>query len=134
MKFKLFCLAALVSLSIPACGKEDDYAQSPAPVEPQAPVPEPTTIPPPSPTPVGTGSPAPTPPRDAFAEIKPLVDKSCAAAGCHAGAGFVQSGAAFKASKAKVRIANKSMPPPASPQGRAFSEAERAVLVRYLSQ
>jgi len=67
--------------------------------------------------------------------IKPIVDSSCALSGCHANnAGFVQSGAAFKASSSKNRVSNNSMPVPDSAGDKAFSSSDRAKVLTYLSK
>ncbi len=81
---------------------------SPQP-EPAAGVPDP--IPQPTPKP-GTGS------GTSFAEAQSIMQEYCAE--CHANAGFLKTEAALKASSAKARVQNSSMPPPyANPMGAA---------------
>lgn len=131
MNFKAASLVCVLFL-VPGCGKDEDYAQSPAPVGTQAPQPTPPPI---EPTAGPTVGPSPTQPpsgTDAFEAVKPIIAGTCAQAGCHNGAAFIATGAAFKASKAKVRLSNKSMPPPGAPQASKFTEADRAALLKYL--
>jgi hypothetical protein len=83
-------LAGIVVFFMPACGSEKEAD----------PYPEPR---PPKPGPAGDA---------AWDELKPIVAANCG--GCHNGSTHplkFDSGAAFKRSKAKVRISNGSMPP-----------------------
>ena len=85
--------------------------------------------------PSGTEAPPAPPPvvvPGAFAKVKVVIDEQCANAGCHAGAGFVQNAAAFKASSAKVRIANGSMPKRSGPNFDLYSDVKRKILLDFL--
>jgi hypothetical protein len=65
--------------------------------------------------------------------IKPILADSCALSGCHANAAFVNSGAAFKASKSNIRIGNNTMPVPGSKGAQAFSADDRTKVLAYLN-
>lgn len=77
-----------------------------------------------------TPDPGPPPPPDnAFAEIKPTVDKNCGK--CHNGSTHplkFDTAAKLKASKAKLRVSNGTMPP--SPH--SISDADKQKLLAYL--
>ena len=89
-------LIFLAIVTAGACGRETVYKDEPTVVDP-GPAPSPG----PGPGPVGL-----TWARD----IEPIAVESCGQAGCHAGAGFLRSEAAFRASDVKRRISNDSMP------------------------
>ena len=64
----------------------------------------------------------------AYAEVKPIVDRECGK--CHNGSTHplrFPNGAAFKASRAKARIANGTMPP-----GGGLKPDDKAALLAYL--
>jgi len=107
MRFFL-CLLLLVG-----CGDGDSYDDRPAPVDPSPPGPSPK-------------------PSEWTAVVKPIVDEQCATAGCHAGAAFVQTGAAFKASNARVRISNDSMPKRQGPNFGLYNATKKKILLDYL--
>lgn len=59
-----------------------------------------------------TPGPGPTPQPVGFAKIRPLLEESCGFNGCHSKqAGFITTEAGLRASTAKTRIINGSMPP-----------------------
>lgn len=65
----------------------------------------------PPPLPPGPG-PGPGPAPVGFAKIKPLLEESCGFNGCHSKqAGFITTESGLRASTAKQRILNGSMPP-----------------------
>lgn len=102
MKIKMICLFGVLSFLF-ACGGETQEKQ----VE-------------------GPGS------DEEFANvIEPILADSCALSGCHATAGFVKSGAAFKASSSLSRIQSGNMPKP-GPGLDAFSSADKAKVLAYL--
>jgi mono/diheme cytochrome c family protein len=81
--------------------------------EPTEPAPQPT----PSPTPGG---------RTSFAEAQSIMQSYCAE--CHANAGFIKSETALKASTAKARVQNATMPPPYADQ---MSAADRGKFLNF---
>jgi len=62
-----------------------------------------------------------------------VVMASCAVSGCHANGNIVNllTPKAFLASKAKGKVTNGLMPPPASPAGQAFSAESKATLLAF---
>ena len=65
----------------------------------------------PVPIPQPTGTPPPNPGgKTSFAEAQGIMKEYCAE--CHANAGFTKSEAALRASSAKSRVQNSTMPPP----------------------
>jgi len=97
-----FVFIMLVSLLAACGGFEQQQPQAPAPV------------PSPTPTPPGTGG--------GFAEVSSIMSQYCIS--CHAGAAFTKSEANFRASSAKSRVQNATMPPPYSTQMDAASKAK----------
>lgn len=73
----------------------------------------------PAPTPNPTPNPGPGTPTD-FAEITRLMSQFCVE--CHAGAGFTKTEQQFRASSAKARVQNGTMPPPYATQMDATSK------------
>jgi len=63
--------------------------------------------------------------------IKPMLNKFCAQSGCHAGAGFIQTEAAFLNSRSKIRVGNGTMPPQYSPNYNQFTRKEKALFSAY---
>lgn len=66
-------------------------------------------------------------------EVKALVQEQCALAGCHAGAGFLRTGAAFKASSSLRRIQSGNMPLRSSPNYGLYNAAKKRTFIDYLS-
>ena len=75
----------------------------------------------------GTGDPV------SFRDVKPIIDKHCALSGCHAGAGFVANGPAFKASSSLARISSDSMPLRSSPNYGSYGANEKNKLMGFLT-
>jgi hypothetical protein len=63
--------------------------------------------------------------------IKPILDKHCKR--CHSTSAFIFSGAAYKGSSAKQRIASTSnpMPPIGSGEAASLTQQQRSVLINY---
>jgi hypothetical protein len=61
--------------------------------------------------------------------VKPVVIKYCAP--CHSGAAFLQSGAAFKASKAQQLVSSGAMPKAGSSQAKSFTASDKQVLLAF---
>lgn len=100
----------LILLFVIACG-----------TEPRQPAPAPTPAPPPS-----GGD-------DWETSIKPLVAEQCALSGCHAGASFLATGRAMKASGSSASlIARDKMPKRSSPNYDLWTNAKKAKLLNYL--
>lgn len=79
-------------------------------------------------------SPTPNPDPDPWsAEIQGLVKEQCALAGCHAGATFVSSGTAFRASSSLRRIQSGNMPLRSSPNYGIYNDTKKRKLIDYLS-
>ena len=74
----------------------------------------------------------PPAPGISFAAVLPIIDKHCALAGCHAGAGFVSNGPAFKSSSSKAKIQADLMPLRSSPNYDSWGDDEKAKLLEYL--
>jgi hypothetical protein len=53
--------------------------------------------------------------------------------GCHAGAAFLQTGAAFKGSSSKARIENDSMPKRSGPNYDRYNSAKKQAMLDYLN-
>ena len=68
-----------------------------------------------------------------FAEAKAVIDEQCANAGCHAGDSFIKTAEAFKASSAKARIKNRSMPKRSGPNYNLYSAAKKKILLDFLN-
>lgn len=66
--------------------------------------------------------------------IKPMLNKFCSQTGCHAGAGFVQTEAAFLNSRSKQRVGNGTMPPQYSPNYNQFTQKEKALFSTYFDR
>ena len=64
-------------------------------------------------------------------DIKPRNDQHCALSGCHAGASFLQSEAAFLNSRSKLRIGNGTMPPQYSPRFSQWTQDEKDIYTSY---
>ena len=76
----------------------------------------------------------PSPPGEqTWEDVLPIVQEQCALSGCHAGAVFISSGAAMKASGAAGRIANGSMPKNSSPNFPIWTDAKKSKLLSYLN-
>lgn len=77
------------------------------------------------------------PPQDAAftTTVKPVLTKSCSGTGCHSSSvdEFLNSGAAFKASSSRTRLEGNNMPIPGSAQAKAFTAADKTILLNYLS-
>jgi mono/diheme cytochrome c family protein len=84
-----------------------------APVAEKEPEPAPQPKPSPSPNPGGKTS---------FAEAQAIMQTYCSE--CHAAAGFTKSEAGLKASSAKARVQNSTMPPPYAEQMSAADKGE----------
>ena len=82
-------------------------------------------------------APAPTPPpttdKGDWPEIKPLVDEQCALSGCHAGASFLATAEAMKASSSLRRIQSGNMPLKTSPNYSLYNSSKRRKFIDYLS-
>jgi hypothetical protein len=63
------------------------------------------------------------------AKIKPTVDKFCTP--CHAAAGFVKTGTAFKSGKPQQMIASGAMPKAGSQQAKAFTDQDKQLLLSF---
>jgi hypothetical protein len=100
MKIPSFVLA----LFLTACGGYETSSQPPA-----GPTPQPT----PNPTP-GPGGPT------SFADVSKIMGQFCVE--CHAGAAFTKGEQQFRASSAKARVQNGTMPPPYATQMDATSK------------
>jgi hypothetical protein len=90
---------------------------------------------PPAPTPENPGTPTPTPtpvPDQWEREIKPLVQEQCALSGCHAGAKFLASERAIKASLSADVIANGRMPKTESINYELWNDAKKAKMLAFL--
>lgn len=117
---KYLMLAAIMFMS---CGTE--YRDRPVPAQPA-----------PAPQPGGggnTGGGGGEPTND-WADIKPVINEQCALSGCHAGARFLSSGRAFKASNSATLIANGRMPLQRSANYELFTPAKKARLLAYLNE
>ena len=66
--------------------------------------------------------------------IKPMLNKFCSQSGCHAGAAFVQTEAAFLNSRSKQRVGNGTMPPQYSPNYNQFTQKEKALFSTYFDR
>ena len=66
--------------------------------------------------------------------IKPMLNKFCSQTGCHAGAAFVQTEAAFLNSRSKIRVGNGTMPPQYSPNYNQFTQKEKALFSTYFDR
>jgi hypothetical protein len=74
-------------------------------------------------------------------QAQAIVTKSCVNANCHdkAHAGGASSdfttitAASFKATDAKNRLTDKSMPTPNNPEGKTLSDADRTTLLNFLN-
>lgn len=66
-------------------------------------------------------------------DIKPLVQEQCALSGCHAGAGFLATGRAMKASSSANLIARDKMPKPQSPNYDFYNAKKKQRLLNYLN-
>ena len=84
-----------------------------APVAEKEPEPVPQPKPLPSPSPGGKTS---------FADAQAIMQSYCSE--CHAAAGFTKSEAGLRASSAKARVQNSTMPPPYAEQMSAADKAE----------
>ena len=81
-----------------------------------------------------TPEPSPLPPKsDGFAAAKVVIDEQCAVSGCHAGAGFTQSGPAFKNSTARQRINSGNMPKKSGPNYAIYNSKKKQILLEYLT-
>lgn len=93
----------VVMLLLTACGGYETSSQPPAGT---APLPTPTPTPTPGPT--------------SFADVSKIMAQYCVE--CHAGAGFTKTEQQFRASSAKARVQNGTMPPPYATQMDATSK------------
>jgi hypothetical protein len=94
---------------VTSCGAPTQQAESPAPI----------------PTPQPTGTPNPGG-KTSFAEAQGIMQEYCSE--CHAGAAFTKSETALRASSAKSRVQNSTMPPPyANP----ISSGEKAKFLNF---
>jgi hypothetical protein len=84
-------------------------------------------------TPPAGPAPRPVPKAPSWTLVEPVVKEQCALSGCHAGAAFVQSGAAFKASAAKKRIESGNMPKQSSPNYPLYNTSKRDLMLAYLN-
>lgn len=110
-----------IALILSSCGRE---VIREVPV-PGYPAPEPRPVPPgPSPNP---GAPA------VWSEIKPMIDKQCGEGACHAGAGFMASEAAFKASRSKSEIESGDMPLRFGPNYGTWNDEKKLRIMGFLS-
>jgi hypothetical protein len=66
-----------------------------------------------------------------FTTVKPIIDEQCALSGCHAGAAFLESGPAFKASASRQRISSGNMPRQNRNSGQ-YSDEKRNLLLQFL--
>jgi hypothetical protein len=66
-----------------------------------------------------------------FANVKPIIDEQCALSGCHAGAAFLQSGEAFKASSSAQRINSGNMPRQNRNSGQ-YNDQKKNLLLEFL--
>lgn len=67
--------------------------------------------------------------------VKPIIDEQCALAGCHAGAPFLQSERAFKASsQSRALIANGRMPLRNSPNYALYNQTKKNALLAFFNQ
>lgn len=116
----------IVLLLFPSCGLEPsrDKDEGPDIIINQ---PEPTPIPTPLPDP---GS------RDPIwsGDVERIVKEQCALSGCHAGAKFLSSERAIKASKSLQVISNGRMPPTFSPNYDLWSDKKKRRLLDFLSR
>lgn len=120
MKLTLTILMGL-SLLI-GCGNDPSGDDPPDVIIHQPPAPPPTPPPgPPEPKPVVWAG-----------DIQNLVKQNCALSGCHAGAGFVTTEGAFKASAAAQVISNGRMPPRYSPNYESWSDEKKLRILKFL--
>lgn len=75
----------------------------------------------------------PTTGGDDWADVKPLVQEQCALSGCHAGASFLATGRAMKASRSAALISADRMPPRRSPNYEIWTNDKKRRLLDYLS-
>jgi len=66
-----------------------------------------------------------------FGDVQPLLQKFCSE--CHSDAVFIANEKGFLASKAPVRVANKSMPPSFSKTYSQWKEADRQSIAAFVS-
>lgn len=100
----------LILMFLVACGSE-----SPRPRVPKTPT-----------------APQPIPGDEDWNDIKPLVQEQCALSGCHAGAPFLATGRAMKASKSAALIRRGRMPKSSSPNFDLYNNAKKSRLLKYL--
>ena len=84
-------------------------------------------------TPAPLPAPLPSPSPISFAVATVVTDEQCASSGCHAGAGFLQNAAAFKASSARQRINAGNMPKKSGPNYALYNSAKKKTLLDFLS-
>ena len=85
------------------------------------------------PAPPAKPLPPPTAEQEAWDDIKPLVQEQCALSGCHAGASFLATGRAMKASSSAALIARNKMPKQASPNIDFYNDDKKQRLLDYLN-
>lgn len=83
-----------------------------------------------TPQPVPQPKPTPSPGgKTSFADAQSIMQSYCAE--CHANAGFIKSETALKASTAKARVQNATMPPPYADQ---MNATERGKFLNFFSE
>lgn len=87
-----------------------------------------------TPEPPGTGGtePEPKPPHKDWDGVLSIIKEQCALSGCHAGAKFLATGRAFKASGSAQLIRNDRMPKPQSPNYDLWTDKKKSDLLGYL--
>jgi hypothetical protein len=66
-------------------------------------------------------------------DVKPIVNEQCALSGCHAGASFLATGRAMKASSSASLINNDRMPKKSSPNYDFWTNSKKSKLLSYLN-
>lgn len=73
----------------------------------------------------------PIPGEDTFADVQPLIKKFCSE--CHSDAVFISNEKGFMASKAPLRIQNKSMPPAYAKLYGQWTAADRDRILKFVN-
>lgn len=71
---------------------------------------------------------------DDWTLLRPLIQEQCALSGCHAGASFLATGRAMKASRSAALISAGRMPPRRSANYDLWTDDKKRRLLDYLSQ